>query len=140
MRCGAYVVYEERRRKGSGKPYMKKVKCAPSWIAFVNPDGIPEGAERCDGNIIATVAAVDEPYMGGTSAKLEIEYKCDKCGETFYNELPEDAESLSTVLTQWVAGLPDGYRDERLQALWDERLEYRRRMDEHLASWRSRTR
>jgi hypothetical protein len=65
----------------------------------------PKGAKRCGGNIIVTVEAVNEPYFGGTSASLEITYKCDKCGCTWYPELPTEF-SISKFLTKAFQEMP----------------------------------
>lgn len=141
MNCGAFVVWEERRRRGSGKPYMKVSRSWPSWVLFVNKEEaakIPTDAVRCDGNIIATIQAVDEPYMGGHSAELEVTYKCDKCGANFFNELPMHtggriSAELSAFVTAAIAALPEEYRNQQLQYKLDKQVEYRRRLDEATA-------
>lgn len=61
--------------------------------------------EVCDGNIVATVDAEDEPYMGGSSAAFTVSYKCDRCDNQFYPELPQNAEGVSAMLTAQIAGL-----------------------------------
>jgi hypothetical protein len=100
MTCNTRVLWQERKRRGSGAPYQKAVRWYHSGFA---PEAIPE-AERdqlvvCDGPVVATIAAVDEPDYGGTYAVLEIGYKCGKCGASVFPHLPQDAESLSRFVT-----------------------------------------
>lgn len=35
-------------------------------------------ARECGGNIAASVSVVNEPYFGGTSASLDVDYTCDR--------------------------------------------------------------
>jgi hypothetical protein len=111
MKCGALVKWETRKKKGSGEAYQKAVRHRDWWSLQVNPDGakaeelLAEGYEPCDGNIVANVDAVDEPFYGGCSAKLEVEYKCDTCGHNFYHQLPETQEFVSELLTQAISNI-----------------------------------
>jgi hypothetical protein len=121
MKCGSYVVREERRRKGSAKPYIKTIFKANPYTRFIDPDMIIEPEwEICGGEIRANISAYDEPYYGGTSARLDVQYKCQECGETTFHELPRDDEGLSEFLTRIVADLSDEFRDEALRARWIE--------------------
>lgn len=116
MKCGSYVLYVEARKKGSGEPYQR-VKETVSWWgtsdmgirndakAPSSLDLLQRGYNACHGTVQATVSAVDDPYWGGTSAQLEIDYKCDTCGQTFFPELPATAEDLSKFVTDMVARL-----------------------------------
>lgn len=47
-----------------------------------------ENLRHCDGKITVEIKAVDEPYYGGSSAMLEVNYKCDKCEFPYYESLP----------------------------------------------------
>jgi hypothetical protein len=67
--------------------------------------------ELCDGDIVATVKAVDEPDWGSTFARLEIVYQCNKCGCTAFNELPQSEEALSRWLTESIAAMTDEQRN-----------------------------
>ena len=60
--------------------------------------------ERCNGKIIATIKAIDEPYFGGSSAQLEITYKCNRCGSYWENGLP-NIYNISELLTSYVEKL-----------------------------------
>ena len=55
---------------------------------------------RCQGKILVDIQAVDEPYFGGSSASLEITYKCNECGCTsFMGRVPTDTTNfLQTIL------------------------------------------
>lgn len=53
---------------------------------------------KCTGNVRIRVSAEDEPYFGGTSASLNIEYKCDHCGQTNYSGLPDNEHALNVWL------------------------------------------
>lgn len=79
MKWGAMVLWEKRRRKGSGEYYDKAIVVIPRFMMrMIESD--PEFAERykeayalerlhefreCQGQIIASVEAVDEPCWGG---------------------------------------------------------------------------
>lgn len=53
-------------------------------------DYFDQNYETCDGDVVVKILAVDEPYFGGSSAKLSVEFKCKKCGCTHYSELPNE--------------------------------------------------
>lgn len=58
--------------------------------------------EYCDGNIVSTIELEYNPGYcdseGYTS--LSISYKCDKCGNRHFDELPINEKELSSFLTQ----------------------------------------
>ena len=118
MKCQAYVVY--RRLVG------RTDKLQPIYWWYEDD---PEGREaaiksyrthkstleilpvqKCDGEIIAHISAINEPYFGGTSAELSIEYKCSKCGCTndwpVYSRLPLDENALSQFVTDAIRNMP----------------------------------
>lgn len=53
----------------------------------------------CGGKIIARVSATEEPYWGGSMAKLNVDYECMECHCTYYPQLPAE-DSLSNWLTE----------------------------------------
>lgn len=64
-------------------------------------------AVRCDGVLVASVKAVDEPYMGGSSAALEIVVTCDRCGHTYHGpSMPTTSDEISRLVTAAIAVLP----------------------------------
>ena len=116
MRCGAAILVEPKRRKGSGREYEKvKLLTSGYWLRIFGSDR-PEGRVPthlegkpwviCDGEIEATVAAEDEPHFGGHSASLEVTYKCKKCGNTHFPELP-GKYTISKFLTEYAATAPN---------------------------------
>ena len=114
MRCNAIVVWEDRRKKGSGEPIKTpRVLVGPppalepykkhlplrfeAYTAALNTPG----AAQCDGKIICSIEAVDELYYGGSSAALEVGYKCNKCGNTsFWGVLPTDGDEIAGIVTK----------------------------------------
>lgn len=75
--------------------YWKENNVTPKTLAKIDL----VGTMNCDGRIICEVSAVDEPYYGGSSASLEIKYKCDKCGQTYFKHLPQNSSELSNFMT-----------------------------------------
>jgi hypothetical protein len=123
MNCGAYVQDAVRHKKGSGDEvrYVKLIASAaqgamtlrlytshtmPPHLAALHGAITEMATRRCDGRIVATVAAVDEPYFGGTSSILEVTYKCEACGNTHFPDLPTDGDAVSAALTAHVVTLP----------------------------------
>lgn len=105
MTCGTLVLWEDRRRRGSGKTYRKAVAhYYPGQPKESIPAKVLPHLVVCLGRIIATVEAVNEPEWGGTSPRLEITYKCAECGATTFPHLPDSETKLSAALTEWVAG------------------------------------
>lgn len=65
-------------------------------------------ARECRGNIIAQILVVNEPYFGGTSASLEIEYTCGRCKQPLYGpRLPRESDELAAILTEYIANKKD---------------------------------
>jgi hypothetical protein len=110
MKCDARVVEVERRKKGSGEPYkaVKFVAIAGGIGSGVynNLDTIESLTQKCDGHIRASVMARDEPDWGGTHARLEVTYECEKCKNTYFWTLPVTEDALSEVLQKYVDELP----------------------------------
>lgn len=115
MRCGAVITYKERRSQAGTRMAIDK-PATVTWYAtgdlgiYSSQPTLADylakpNTEICDGNIIATVEADDELYMGGSNAILSISYKCDKCANDFFIELPQTGEELSAMLTAHIATL-----------------------------------
>jgi hypothetical protein len=110
MRCGSFVKFEERRRKGSGKPFMKPGRPISWWalsdlgptkvnawgIGKSSADLLGEGYVVCDGMIAAEVRIEYGPHRDDET--LAVEYRCGKCGQTFFPELPSPYD-LNAYLT-----------------------------------------
>jgi hypothetical protein len=115
MKCGSLLVYKLRKKRRSEErvPYLAE-RYSPQAIShwtLVHPgfmDRILDGAaetKTCEGKIVATVEAGEEPYYGGCSPTVEVEYKCDSCSNAHFPELP-DPGSLGSWLTAIIAELP----------------------------------
>lgn len=124
MRCGAWVFW-----KTVGK---KKLKKKPAVIIsmynhyvynFPLTDNPPKGVhqrykeedlEKCDGEVEVSVrVGIDGGCACCGSVDFEIEYKCKKCGNMHFEELPRDEESLSAFLNGIFNGL-----DELIRFNW----------------------
>jgi hypothetical protein len=73
---------------------------AREFESYVKTNGwtLRDDVTVCPGEIKVEIVARDEPVMGGSYAVLEIDYKCDHCGNTHFPSLPSDGESLSRLL------------------------------------------
>ena len=97
MKCKAKVWYTKIKRKVKHiEPYW-----SPRW------DTAPDTAEICDGNIQATLKLYEEPDWGCSYPALEISYKCDKCGNQAFPELPGETLSLAELVQAAIAALPE---------------------------------
>ena len=104
MKCRTRVLWRDARRKGNGEPYRKAVgHYYPGFPIDSIQHGTVGRLEVCEGRIVATVAAHDEPEWGGSRAVLEIAYKCDVCGATTFPDLPDSPEKLSEFVTRAIA-------------------------------------
>lgn len=54
----------------------------------------------CDGEIEIDIQAVDEPYYGGSSAELRVEFRCNKCGNSWYPE--RNFPQYSHEVNEWI--------------------------------------
>lgn len=106
MKCGTWVLWRDARRKGSGKPYRKAIRWYHSDFPRQNvPEEEAKDIVICDGDVTVSIRAFDEPDWGGTTATLEIAYKCSTCGAVIFPHLPQNAEQLSEFVTKAVAAL-----------------------------------
>lgn len=86
--------------------WAKDSTSVESWLRGwkLTEDDLDKFEGPCGGNIICTIDAKEEPYYGGCSAALDVEYKCDKCGQiNFYPELPSYSSELSKFITKIIA-------------------------------------
>lgn len=101
MKCDNWIDPRKVGKKGQllKAAFIGTIEANPKTIRELYPQ-----AEPCQGNIIATVAVENEPYMGGTSATLAVEYRCDRCKEFIYGpHLPREDDELSAILTKYIA-------------------------------------
>jgi hypothetical protein len=102
MNCNSRVVWVEKRRKGTGKPYQA-VKA--TYHIETLPSYIPEEAIICNGKIEADIE-LDYGYgcnccSGDTS--IVVTFKCLSCGQTHFPGLPKNVEQLNAFLTEAVS-------------------------------------
>ena len=96
MKCNSRLYYYKKLNK-KGKRVLAFVVCegrTQEEIAWTEEKALKDNLvnldyEICDGNVTGKIEAVEEPYMGGTSASLEVNYECDKCKNTYYKLLPD---------------------------------------------------
>jgi len=119
MKCVAWVVYatnikanpKYRRRKPIGWWPVDD----PAWVNTIrlqHTSMLVEDAVKCDGNIVASISAVDEPQWGGSYPELKIEYRCDRCGsnQDWYVDgphklLPRNDDELSKFVTRAIGDM-----------------------------------
>lgn len=89
----------------------------------------------CEGKISVSVDAEDEPYMGGSSAVLAINYKCYECGNAFYPQLPQTAEDLNKLLERMVETMDF---DEAIKPIREGELARRAHHDQLMAELAAR--
>jgi hypothetical protein len=75
------------------------------WLEKVDLYAISNIMYECQGKVSVEVKAVDEPYMGGSSASLEVEYKCSICGCTYYKNMP-DKHNINDWMNFIISDLP----------------------------------
>src|SRR3972149_5403610 len=111
MKCGCLI---KREMRGKKKPKLKIVKqITRLWQRYAQDANVPEhlqienDMELCDGEIIVSIRAVDEPDWGGSYATLELSYKCNKCGNCCFPELPQTPEEISSFVQTAVLRLSE---------------------------------
>ena len=112
MKCTAKVIFGHRTKGKSTKEkqlgYVQE-QFHDNLEEYLSPwkkEGytITRISNLCEGKIIAEVRAEDEPYYGGTSANLVVNFTCDRCGCTYFKDLPNES-SISEFLTNVVENL-----------------------------------
>ena len=86
MKCNEWARIETHTNKSGSKTYknVHLLNQPPDWP-------IPDDAVRCGGRIIARVFARDDPYFGGTSAELVVEYERERCRAPISAGFPTEA-------------------------------------------------
>ncbi len=70
LKCQARITKEYERAKAD---------CMWPETIYGPADKIVETLPICGGNVVVVCKAIDDPYFGGCSASLEIEWICSKC-------------------------------------------------------------
>lgn len=61
---------------------------------------------ECDGEIVCTIEAHDEGIMDYSRPEIEVDYRCSKCGNAHFPNLPNEY-SLGNFMTKLIAEMPD---------------------------------
>lgn len=103
MNCDNWI--DPTRTKLRDSQSLLKSAFIGNWnMTRAEARAVNENAERCCGVIIASISAVDEPYFGGSSASLEVDYRCHRCNQSLSGEeLPTEPDDLSSILTRQIA-------------------------------------
>ena len=149
MKCNAWVLW---KMVGKKKPKRKTFVVISMFNHYVR--GFPltdepykghksrykeEDLEKCDGEVVATVSVGIDGGCGCCGyAELRIEYKCKKCGNQDFEELPSDEETLSFFLTGFVAGMTEIQRFDRLTRKKEEQEKYDADVKKAMGKWENR--
>lgn len=131
MKCNAYLKKELRGKKN---PKLKTTEIysesfrARNW-PIPNRNGQiykDEDFEVCDGDIIARVEAVNESSYGccscSTYAEFKVTYKCNKCGNEHFEELPQNSTEISKIVTDYISQMTDEQRKLILETKMQEEI------------------
>lgn len=130
MKCDNLIIVESRRRRGSGKPYLKAVKFQTWHQREILKQAPLEEGVVCGGKIDVNISAQDIADWGGHYAELKVSFLCERCGCTFYFELAQ--ADLDTLVTDMLAKMPQKKMNElRAIVVEGERLNR-----ENLARWK----
>ena len=146
MKCEAMV---RRVESGKKKKYQKITHIFSMWHIVVqklsmNSDGpgkwnTYEESEfkKCDGNIKATVSIeVDDGCSCCGNTYISIEYKCDKCKNTSFQELPQDENGLSKFLTESIANISKSKRNDMLDEEQKKEIKHQKWLEEMIKNRR----
>jgi hypothetical protein len=96
MKCRAKVIYFAKKTKTGKKSIaftLNPDSTSDELLRFIKYDKRPSRYElyarngemyECQGHIQCQISAINEPYMGGSSAGLSVIFKCDTCGHSHY--------------------------------------------------------
>lgn len=110
MKCNARKYFWSNKKKKNGDKIIHSVVSVRgmdsdeiSWFEkrFSEQKNIDPNFEVCSGDVFGEIVAVDEPYMGGTSAELEVNYHCTECTCNHYKDLPSKY-NISAFLNDWL--------------------------------------
>ena len=138
MKCGAYI---KKRTTKTGKPGKPKFIGHWFWrelakltkktnVDYITNNKIEDYKDtvKCDGNIIADVY-VDWDGCCNSSTSIAIQYKCDKCGNKFFKELPfsdysyDLSTALSKYMTEQIENLSETWAKKKRKEIMDKEIE-----------------
>jgi hypothetical protein len=107
MKCKAIVIRYKNNKRHITLPPDDLTKSMNYLLGTWNAKDLDkldlDHPEICQGNVMVSIIAEDEPYYGGTSATLEVRFRCDTCDHQNYPNLPS-----SYGFNEWVNKLLDG--------------------------------
>jgi len=85
----------------------------------------------CDGDVEAGIFLEWEPFYGGCDPRVDIRWKCDKCGfEHGHPELPTSMDDLSMLVTELLSHADSKILEKMKQDHMEYILSHERRMAE----------
>jgi len=115
MKCNSKLLYYKKLNKNGTKKiaYIFKPNISQEELDFViqqlsaphkrnNCSVDFSQIDNCDGKISCEISAQDEPSWGGSYAKLDVLFKCDKCKGTIYPDLPNEYN-----INDWINNILD---------------------------------
>ena len=136
MKCGITLI-----QRPSGKRGKIKVRFAFSWEqvwAYERGDTpLPIEEDKgdivsvCDGDVEAGIFLEWEPFYGGCDPRVDIRWKCDKCGfEHGHPELSTSMDDLSMLVTELLSHADSKILEKMKQDHMEYILSHERRMAE----------
>lgn len=116
MKCGTYIWHEQIGNKKKKRPHHIPMVHAGRNGCHIQAhlDGwdkhsaTPQDFAPCDGRVIANVSI---GVTGGCECcgtiKIQVTYKCDKCSETYFPELPREGDDLGVFLQRFLDATDD---------------------------------
>ena len=88
MKCDNVIAF-------TGKKGKRLVVISTWYNTFTYPEGMEfKDQQVCGGDISCTVKLEYEPYMGGCSERVDVDWTCSRC-KTMAIEFPRDADLRS---------------------------------------------
>lgn len=127
MKCKNMIVIEERKAKGTGKPYQKVLYTLGQHITQV----VPKEAVLCSGDIKVRVCIEDIGSCRCSGGSVHVEYLCLRCGNQSFPEFPEAEDGISEFMTRTIAKMSDSQYAEILKEYLDQRSAWDRSVQKH---------
>ena len=130
MKCKSFVTFVSARKKGSGTPYQKPIKIYPKYYIAAGRFSPDPDMVECDGDLEVLIdAEMDGECACSSYAVLNIKYKCKKCGNEEFRELPQDSKELSYLMEWYLEELPEEQRDRLLDNKLQRELEHQKEVE-----------
>lgn len=110
-----------------------------TWFELKNRRQSTAGFDRCDGEVEASVSIVNTGCCCHSGEELEVKYRCQKCGNTFYPELPDAEWKISRFVTRLIADMSGAAHLRLKKEQWALTLELRKPASVRMAAAQKRT-